>query len=55
MIYYREGLSEKHLRDIASILQISGDEIDRLYIERWAREIGLLDIWEAALRRLGSH
>ncbi len=54
MIYYREGLSEKHLRDIAGILQISGDEIDRPYIERWAQELGLLAIWEAALRRLGS-
>ena len=29
MEYYREGGSEKHLRDITGMLKVSGDEIDR--------------------------
>jgi len=53
MVYYREGGSEKHLRDIAAILQISGSDVDQGYIERWARELDLIDIWQAVLRRAG--
>ncbi len=54
MIYYREGGSEKHLRDITGMLLISGAEIDQDYIARWAGELGLRDIWEAVLRRLSQ-
>lgn len=52
LIYYREGGSEKHLRDVAGIVRISGDDLDRDYIARWAGELGLRDIWDAILRRL---
>lgn len=52
MIYYHEGESEKHLRDIAGMLRISGEEIDREYINRWAEELGLRGIWEAILERV---
>jgi len=52
MEYYREGGSEKHLRDIASMLRISAPEIDRDYIEQWTRTLGLLPIWEAIEQRL---
>jgi len=52
MEYYREGGSEKHLRDITGILMVSGDEVDRDYVTRWARELSLSEIWEAILRRL---
>lgn len=44
--YYREGKSEKHLRDIAGVLKISGDEIDRAYIETWASRLGVREIWD---------
>jgi hypothetical protein len=54
MEFYREGGSEKHLRDITGILRISGDEIDREYISRWAANLGLTDIWKAVLKRLES-
>lgn len=43
--YYREGGSEKHLRDIAGVLKISGLQIDIAYIDRWASELGLTEIW----------
>lgn len=54
MTYYRKGGSEKHLRDITGMLLISGAEIDQDYIARWSGELGLRDIWEAVLRRLGK-
>ncbi len=52
MEYYREGGSEKHLRDIAGILKISGDTVDREYIDEWARRLGLTDIWAAIQKRV---
>ncbi len=52
--YFREGGSEKHLRDIAAMLQVSGDQIDQTYIGQWARDLGLLEQWQAALNRIGG-
>lgn len=52
MQYYQEGGSEKHLRDITGILKVTLD-VDRAYVERWAQELGLMEIWQAILRRLG--
>jgi hypothetical protein len=52
LLYYREGESPKHLRDIAGILQVSWDEIDRDDVAKWAAELGVLDIWQAILTRL---
>ena len=46
MVYYKEGESEKHLRDIAGILKISGDMIDFSYIADWAKRLGVEDIWK---------
>jgi hypothetical protein len=54
MEYYKGGSSEKHLRDIASILKISGEIIDRGYITEWARCLGLIEIWEAVQERLNE-
>ena len=52
MRYYKEGESEKHLRDISSMLKISGDMIDKNYIENWVDKLSLKDIWNAILERL---
>lgn len=52
MRYYKEGESEKHIRDITSMLKISGDSIDRDYIKNWAHKFDLLDIWKAILAKL---
>ncbi len=54
MEFYREGGSEKHLRDITGILKISGEEVDMRYIEEWAGRLGLVDIWEAIKNRVGE-
>ena len=50
--YYREGNSEKHLRDVAGVLKTSGSEIDLDYIRRWAGALGLADIWSNMLERV---
>lgn len=52
MEYYREGGSEKHLRDITGILKISGEEVDLDYITVWVKRLGLTEIWNAVQRRL---
>jgi hypothetical protein len=44
--YYREGGSEKHLRDIGGILRISGAQIDFAYVDDWSSRRGLAEIWE---------
>jgi hypothetical protein len=52
MEYYKEGGSEKHLRDITGILKVSGDAVDQDYISDWARRLDLIEIWDAVQRRL---
>lgn len=50
MAYYREGGSEKHLRDIAGVLEMGGSDVDRGYIAEWAERLGLQEVWEAILK-----
>jgi hypothetical protein len=51
--YYADGGSEKHLRDIAGILRVSGDLVDRPAVTQWAEQLGYTPIWHAVLDRLG--
>lgn len=50
--YHRIGGSDKHLRDIGSMLRISGDDIDAERVTREAERLGLSELWEAVLRRV---
>jgi hypothetical protein len=43
--FYREGGSEKHLRDIRSMLAISGEELDRAALRDWIARLGLEPEW----------
>lgn len=43
-----EGASEKQLRDVAAILETQGDSLDRAYLHRWIRALGVEDAWERA-------
>ena len=43
--YYREGGSDKHLRDIAGVIKVMGHDLDRHYLEAWARRLGLSRLW----------
>lgn len=49
--YYREGGSEKHLRDIVGVLRVQRDRIDRDYITQWTARLGLSSEWETVLAR----
>jgi len=49
--FYREGGSERHLRDIAGMLRVMGPEVDRAYVDHWAEELGLTAEWNEALRQ----
>ena len=53
--YFHEGGSDKHLRDIATILQLSGELVDCDDVRQWAEELGVTEAWEAVLSRLESH
>jgi hypothetical protein len=52
MEYFREGGSEKHLRDITGVLRICDRPIDRDYISRWATSLNVEGIWGQILQRL---
>jgi hypothetical protein len=49
--YYREGGSEKHLRDIEGMLAASGDTVNVAEIERRAPSLGVRAEWDALRRR----
>jgi hypothetical protein len=44
--YYREGGSEKHLRDIRSRLAISGGRLDRPAPREWIQRLGMESAWQ---------
>jgi len=48
--YYREGGSEKHLRDITGML-VAQPKIDTTYIAEWAARFSIDDIWAAVAAR----
>jgi hypothetical protein len=50
--YYAEGGSEKHVRDIAGILRLSGEQVDQAYVTQWATTLGVHDVWQGILERL---
>ncbi len=44
--YYREGGSEKHVRDIRSMLAVSADQIDKSQLYEWIQRHGLQEQWQ---------
>ena len=46
--YSREGGSEKHLRDIASILRVSSDLVRFELVDDWTERLGLTQEWKRA-------
>lgn len=49
--YYDDGGSDKHLRDIATILQSSTIPVDRERISDYARRLHLSELWDMVMRR----
>lgn len=54
LLYYREGASEKHVRDITGMLVRMQDAIDREYIKQHATELGVLEEWQSILQKLSD-
>ncbi len=52
--YYREGGSEKHVSDIAGILKVQQERIDRAYLANSARRLGLEATWLDVLQRIDN-
>lgn len=48
LAYYREGQSEKHLRDIAGILKLRKSELDMSYLSEWSIKLDVKDQWAVA-------
>jgi len=51
LLLYREGGSDKHLRDIVSMIKVSGEMMDLGYLEEWAARLDVADLWEVVRER----
>lgn len=51
LLFYDEGKSDKHLRDIAGMLRAQGPAIDRAYIDLWAERFDINHHWRAVQQR----
>ncbi|MCA9640741.1 MAG: nucleotidyl transferase AbiEii/AbiGii toxin family protein [Myxococcales bacterium] len=40
------GSSERQLRDVSTLVEVTGDAIDIEYLEQWLDELGVRDLWE---------
>lgn len=50
--YFKQGRSEKHLRDIASMVKISSELIDRTYVSSWAKKLSLGELWDEIQKKV---
>jgi len=46
LLWYKQSDITKHFDDTLGILQIQGKNLDYNYIEKWAKELGILDVWK---------
>jgi len=44
--YFRDGGSDKHLRDIRGMLNISNEQIDRAALDEWIKLQGVEQEWK---------
>lgn len=51
MEFYREGHSEKHIRDIVGVVKVRGERLERAHIETWADRLQLTETWHDILAR----
>jgi len=52
--FFRDGGSEKHVRDIVGVLKVSGELVDSEYIRQWAQRLGLEELWHEVRNRVGT-
>lgn len=46
----KQGGSDLQLRDAAGIVEVHAGTLDRRYVERWVRDLGLEDLWARVTR-----
>ena len=49
----RMGGSARQLEDVAGVLKVQRDALDRAYIEKWVQELGLIAGWQHACQLAG--
>jgi hypothetical protein len=54
LLYYAVSQQTKHVRDIGSIVQIMGEDLDYAYIQKWVDVKELASIWEEIKQQLES-
>lgn len=54
LLFYKQGGSEKHIRDIVGVLKVSGNIINKDYIEKWSKTLKVDDIWNMILKKVLS-
>jgi hypothetical protein len=47
------GESSRQIEDVAGILRVRGDRIDRPYVERWVQKLELTSEWDSARKSAG--
>jgi predicted nucleotidyltransferase len=52
--YYAEGGGDRHLRDIAGILRVTGAGVDREEVERWAQQLGFIETWRQIVQKVDA-
>lgn len=52
LVYFQDGGSEKHLRDIAGMLSVVGDAINQDYLDQWAAKLGVVEELELVRQRI---
>ena len=52
--YYSLGGGDRHLRDIAGILRVTGNGVDRAEVERWAARLGYMEIWQQIVAKVDA-
>lgn len=53
LAWAKAGQSERQLEDVATVVRVQGDSLDRDYVERWVRRLELHNEWEMARRKAG--
>lgn len=54
MLFYQQGGSDKHIRDIAGVFKVSGDEVEMEHLEKWVEKLGLEEVWAEVRKRLAE-
>jgi hypothetical protein len=51
LLFFREGQSDKHMKDIGRIIETSGAELDLKYLHGWAARLGVAEELALALKK----